>query len=116
MVKIYVFWLSFAGTVLLAGLFATKPSGIFLRATSSSFASAIKSLIIPTLSLSPTLPFHASSPDTTAIILNWSRLPNVIRIVSLLCGAQVDDMIAKIVVWNNSPRKLEHGVCILSYT
>jgi hypothetical protein len=50
-------------------------------------------------------------PDVTAIILNWSRLDNVIRIASLLCGQWLDDTIAEVYVWNNSPQKLSKEVC-----
>ncbi|KAG1757864.1 hypothetical protein EDB19DRAFT_1659437 [Suillus lakei] len=49
-----------------------------------------------------------SYPDVTAVILNWSRLPNVVRIVSLLCGPSLDDIIAEIVVWNNNPREISY--------
>ncbi|KAF9245868.1 hypothetical protein BU15DRAFT_40919 [Melanogaster broomeanus] len=34
-------------------------------------------------------------PVVTAIVLNWSRLDNVIRIASLLCGSWLDDTIAE---------------------
>ncbi|TRM66259.1 hypothetical protein BD626DRAFT_397693 [Schizophyllum amplum] len=34
----------------------------------------------------------ARKPDTTAVVLNWSRLPNVVRIASLLCEASLDDV------------------------
>ena len=50
------------------------------------------------------------SPDTTAIILNWSRLSNVIRIVSLLCSAQLEDTIKEVVVWNNNPTQIHPKV------
>lgn len=49
-------------------------------------------------------------PDVTAIILNWSRLDNVIRIASLLCGSWLDDTIAEVYVWNNSPQNLSKEV------
>lgn len=49
-----------------------------------------------------------SNPDVTAVILNWSRLPNVVRIVSLLCGPWLEDVVAEIVVWNNSPREISY--------
>ncbi|KAF8560116.1 hypothetical protein OG21DRAFT_30345 [Imleria badia] len=49
-------------------------------------------------------------PDVTAIILNWSRLDNVIRIASLLCGPWLDDTIAEVYVWNNSPKKLSKEI------
>ncbi|RDB28783.1 hypothetical protein Hypma_015894 [Hypsizygus marmoreus] len=54
-------------------------------------------------------PAATQVPDTTAVILNWSRLPDVRRIVALLCGSSLDQTIAAIIVWNNSPQKLtEH--------
>lgn len=49
-------------------------------------------------------------PNVTAIILNWSRLDNVIRIASLLCGPWLDDTIAEVYVWNNSSQKLSKEV------
>src|ERR1700685_4072515 len=93
-----VFWLSFISSVLLAGFFTTQPGANFLRTASSSLAEALDDLknLFPTTSLSV-----ASLPDTTAIVLNWSRLPNVIRIVSLLCSTRLHDTIAEIVVWYN---------------
>lgn len=41
-------------------------------------------------------------PDTTVVILNWSRLSNVILIASLLCGYWLEDIVAQIIVWNNN--------------
>ncbi|KZT27705.1 hypothetical protein NEOLEDRAFT_1130788 [Neolentinus lepideus HHB14362 ss-1] len=41
--------------------------------------------------------------DTTAVILNWSRFPNVVLIASLLCKPVLDGVISQIFVWNNSP-------------
>ncbi|KZS93301.1 hypothetical protein SISNIDRAFT_485569 [Sistotremastrum niveocremeum HHB9708] len=50
-------------------------------------------------------------PDTTAVILNWSRLPNVILIVSLLCSNSLSGIIAAIHIWNNQPNLvLTHNV------
>ncbi|OBZ79106.1 hypothetical protein A0H81_01521 [Grifola frondosa] len=49
-----------------------------------------------------------ASPDTTAVILNWSRFPNVLLITSLLCGSWLEDTIAEVFIWNNSPRKLRY--------
>lgn len=49
-------------------------------------------------------------PNVTAIILNWSRLDNVIGIASLLCGPWLDDTISEVYVWNNSPQKLSKEV------
>ena len=41
-------------------------------------------------------------PDTTVVILNWSRLNNVILIASVLCSHWLEDLVAQIVVWNNN--------------
>ncbi|KAG1825640.1 uncharacterized protein BJ212DRAFT_288074 [Suillus subaureus] len=49
-----------------------------------------------------------SYPDVTAVVLNWSRLPNVVRIVGLLCGPWLEDVVAEIVVWNNNPREISY--------
>lgn len=51
-----------------------------------------------------------SYPDVTAVVLNWSRLPNVVRIVGLLCGPWLEDVVAEIVVWNNNPREISYQV------
>ena len=42
-------------------------------------------------------------PDTTAIILNWSRLENVKQIVKHLCDPSLQTIIARVIVWNNNP-------------
>lgn len=52
----------------------------------------------------------ANVPDTTAVILNWARFPNVLLIASLLCGPWLEDTIAGVVIWNNSPRMLTFEV------
>ncbi|KAI0673657.1 hypothetical protein C8Q78DRAFT_1018289 [Trametes maxima] len=49
-----------------------------------------------------------SNPDTTAVILNWSRFPNVLLITSLLCGPWLDDTIAQVYIWNNHPRRITY--------
>ncbi|KAJ7276211.1 hypothetical protein B0H12DRAFT_1084165 [Mycena haematopus] len=41
-------------------------------------------------------------PDVTAVLLNWVRLGNVVRIVCNLCGPSLDGVIKDIVVWNNN--------------
>jgi len=51
-----------------------------------------------------------SYPDVTAVILNWSRLSNVVQIASLLCGPWLEDVVAEIVVWNNNPREISFQV------
>ncbi|KAI6120677.1 hypothetical protein EDD16DRAFT_829426 [Pisolithus croceorrhizus] len=47
-------------------------------------------------------------PDVTAIVLNWSRLDNVVRIVSLLCEESLVDTVAQVFIWNNSPEELTY--------
>ncbi|KAI9056995.1 hypothetical protein FKP32DRAFT_1661484 [Trametes sanguinea] len=48
------------------------------------------------------------APDTTAVIMNWSRFPNVMLITSLLCSPWLDNTIAQVFIWNNSPRRLKY--------
>ncbi|KIP04147.1 hypothetical protein PHLGIDRAFT_205414 [Phlebiopsis gigantea 11061_1 CR5-6] len=45
-------------------------------------------------------------PDTTAVILNWSRFPNVLQISSLLCSPALDGIIAQVFIWNNNPNPI----------
>ncbi|KAH7881028.1 uncharacterized protein C8R40DRAFT_1076224 [Lentinula edodes] len=54
------------------------------------------------LSFSPS----KQTADTTAVILNWSRFPNVVRIVSLLCLPELENTLASIHIWNNSPNRI----------
>ena len=56
----------------------------------------------------------ANVPDTTAVILNWARFPHVLLIASLLCGPWLEDTIAGVVIWNNSPRMLTFEVSVLT--
>ncbi len=41
--------------------------------------------------------------DTTVVILNWSRLDNVIQIVKEHCSFALHRVIASVYVWNNNP-------------
>ncbi|PIL31468.1 hypothetical protein GSI_06170 [Ganoderma sinense ZZ0214-1] len=50
----------------------------------------------------------AATPDVTAVILNWSRFPNVILIASLLCGPWLEGTISEVFIWNNSPRHITY--------
>ncbi|KAI1793208.1 hypothetical protein LXA43DRAFT_1003413 [Ganoderma leucocontextum] len=50
----------------------------------------------------------AGTPNVTAVILNWSRFPNVMLIASLLCGPWLEGTISEVLVWNNSPRQLTY--------
>ena len=70
----------------------------------------LSGLRVPKFSSTPS---RQSKPDTTAVVLNWSRLPNVIRIASLLCENTLDDVIAYVVVWNNNPMALTYEVRML---
>jgi hypothetical protein len=71
----------------------------------SSYDVTLERLAIP--------PSAAQTPDTTAVILNWSRLPNVVQIVNTLCEKSLESTIATVLVWNNSPQKLTGTVCFL---
>ena len=44
-----------------------------------------------------------NGPDTTVILLNWSRLPNVILITSVMCSPQLENLVSQVVIWNNNP-------------
>lgn len=48
--------------------------------------------------------------DTTAVILNWSRLENVLLISTLLCSPYLHDIISQVIVWNNNPSPLKAEV------
>ncbi|KAI0931514.1 hypothetical protein AcW2_000390 [Taiwanofungus camphoratus] len=50
------------------------------------------------------------APDTTAVVLNWARFPNVLLITSLLCGPWLDDTISQVYIWNNSPKRYTYEV------
>ncbi|KAL4246325.1 hypothetical protein ABKN59_008959 [Abortiporus biennis] len=50
----------------------------------------------------------ASQPDTTAVILNWSRFPNILLISSLLCSSVLDDVISEVFIWNNNPKPISY--------
>lgn len=49
-------------------------------------------------------------PDTTAVVLNWSRFPNVQRIASLLCSPDLDHVIKEVFIWNNNPTPIFYSV------
>lgn len=48
--------------------------------------------------------------NTVAVVLNWSRFQNVRRIVSLLCGSELDSIMRHVLVWNNSPEPRTYQV------
>lgn len=43
------------------------------------------------------------TPDTTVVILNWSRLQNVILLSAAFCGPWLNDVVAELFIWNNNP-------------
>jgi hypothetical protein len=51
-----------------------------------------------------------STKNTVAVVLNWSRFQNVRRIVSLLCGSELDSIIKHVLVWNNNPNPVTYLV------
>lgn len=54
-------------------------------------------------------PLSNHGPDTTIVLLNWSRLSNVVLQVSVYCSAQLADIVKHVLVWNNKPDlHLEH--------
>ncbi|TFK41825.1 hypothetical protein BDQ12DRAFT_645075 [Crucibulum laeve] len=66
-------------------------------------------IISKSLALAARLNYNSkcpTSPDTTVIILNWSRLPNVVQIASLLCQNLLNDVVDSVFIWNNSPKSL----------
>ena len=54
--------------------------------------------------------FNFTTPDTTAVILNWSRFPNVLQISSVLCSPALDGVIAQVFIWNNHPNPITYDV------
>jgi len=51
--------------------------------------------------------------NTTIVVLNWSRLANVNKIVSDICRELLHDTVHSAIVWNNSPRALSYEVSCL---
>ena len=62
------------------------------------------------LALESWLAISSKSPDTTAVILNWSRFHNVQRIASLLCSPELDHIIKEVLIWNNNPAPIFYKV------
>lgn len=54
------------------------------------------------------------SPDTTAVVLNWSRFHNVQRIASLLCSPDLDHVIKEVFIWNNNPTQISYNVRVIT--
>ncbi len=50
--------------------------------------------------------------DTTAVVLNWSRFENVVKITALFCDPVLENTLHAVVVWNNNPNPLSKFVCI----
>ncbi|KZV70959.1 hypothetical protein PENSPDRAFT_578573 [Peniophora sp. CONT] len=53
---------------------------------------------------------HASdvSADTTAVVLNWSRFPNIRRIANLLCSPELAGVLHTVLIWNNNPKPVSY--------
>ena len=47
-------------------------------------------------------PLH--NPDTTVVLLNWARLPNVVLQASVYCGPLLRDVVERVFIWNNQPK------------
>jgi hypothetical protein len=52
------------------------------------------------------LPLSGRSPDTTIVILNWSRFPNVVNITSVFCHPELANIVAEVFIWNNNPNQI----------
>lgn len=50
------------------------------------------------------------TPDTTAVVLNWSRFHNILQISSVLCSPSLDGVISEVFIWNNNPKPLSYDV------
>ncbi|KAG9222431.1 hypothetical protein CCMSSC00406_0002766 [Pleurotus cornucopiae] len=48
----------------------------------------------------------SQGPDVTAIVLNWSRFPNVVKIATVLCDPALNTVIQNVTIWNNNPAPL----------
>lgn len=65
------------------------------------------------------LPFESSShtaetsPDTTAVVLNWSRFSNVRRIAKLLCSPELTGVVHTVLIWNNNPKPVSYEVRVI---
>ncbi|THH21210.1 hypothetical protein EW146_g300 [Bondarzewia mesenterica] len=79
------------------------------RLPPASYRPNAEALFFPFSLLTPDNAYElGKSPDTTAVILNWSRFPNVQRITSLFCGPELDGIIKEVIVWNNNPKALSY--------
>ncbi|KAJ7667816.1 hypothetical protein DFH06DRAFT_1039798 [Mycena polygramma] len=66
------------------------------------WGTALLAVVLAVLVFTPRTKTPQSQPDVTAVLLNWVRLPNVVQIVSVLCGPALDGVVKEIVVWNNN--------------
>jgi len=49
------------------------------------------------------LPEGVLKPNTAVVLLNWSRLSNVILQASVYCGRPLADIVEFVFIWNNRP-------------
>ncbi|EGO27145.1 hypothetical protein SERLADRAFT_381423, partial [Serpula lacrymans var. lacrymans S7.9] len=81
---------------------SSRPSGVFpVTYCTECSDGTTKNTKRISLDLVSAQPGRHREPDVTAVILNWSRLPNVIHIATLLCGSLLEDVIAEVFIWNN---------------
>lgn len=52
---------------------------------------------------------NTTTRNTVVIVSNWSRFPNVRRILSL-CSPELDSFMKRVLVWNNNPKPLAYLV------
>ncbi|KIJ28560.1 hypothetical protein M422DRAFT_54563 [Sphaerobolus stellatus SS14] len=49
------------------------------------------------------IPSRTSNPDTTVVLLNWSRLSNVLLQAAAYCSPLLQDIVERVYIWNNRP-------------
>ncbi|KAJ3517862.1 hypothetical protein NLJ89_g234 [Agrocybe chaxingu] len=72
-----------------------------------TLASAI-SLLVGKSNIDSTQTHGVHDLNITVVLLNWSRLSNVVKITSEICENLLEDTVQSIVVWNNNPNKISH--------
>ncbi|KIY73571.1 hypothetical protein CYLTODRAFT_416949 [Cylindrobasidium torrendii FP15055 ss-10] len=50
---------------------------------------------------------RSTTPEITAIVLNWSRFQNVVQIATNLCSPVLESTIDTVLVWNNNPNPVD---------
>lgn len=76
-----------------------------MPSVSRSWSLLLLALFIALVAVLDPLKFFTGNklkPDVSAILLNWTRFPNVQQIVRTICE-DLDDIVINVVVWNNNP-------------